>query len=258
MVQIISDFAPTSEENEKKVGYTRYQLGAVLLRDDFEVFELMRKTRNSICIIMDDCLVKALERTTKDHYIISFQHYIRQIQIFCDFLEAMDLYSVLAKIFKIFYQRDVAPPKVSYDLSGQVAFGSSDISLEMRGILSPTPGRHRLSAIAMAQESLGLSAKQSRRKLSPKGGKAKGFATLGNLPLVDAGDESKAPPLAMLSPGQVRAEISTLPLARARHEKITLATPLPLTGDSKFPVSPSKRISSDTSWIKASQAMGNP
>jgi hypothetical protein len=204
VIQTISEFVPATPQNEDKVGYTVYHLGAVLLRNDFEVFEWMRKTRNSMCKMMDDCLVKCLEKTTRDHNLITFQNYIRQIQTFCDALAEIDLYQVMVKVFKLFYRRDIAPPNVSYDLSGQFV-GASDMSLELRGILSPTPGQKRILAIVMAQEGLGLYVRQSgRAKFSSR---SKARASLPLMPLTKS-------PRPVFSPGQQRASMSVMLLNR--------------------------------------------
>jgi hypothetical protein len=78
---------PSLMQEEKKRGYNKFQLGAVLIRDGFSEFDNMQEL-NKKCIAMTESLADV----AGSQQIVLFEEYGKQFQKFCDVMADLGLY----------------------------------------------------------------------------------------------------------------------------------------------------------------------
>jgi hypothetical protein len=76
----LAKFIPSTSLDEEKMGYNKFELGAVLIQDGFQVYEILKGTRDIIVQLQATILKDIMSRDNMS--IIEF--YLRQIQSFCD------------------------------------------------------------------------------------------------------------------------------------------------------------------------------
>jgi hypothetical protein len=84
---------PTNTTQEKELGYTKWQLGAVLVRDGFEVYETMTMCRDMLNSSKESTLKYIADRQILDAIV----YYERQIVRFCDVMADLGLYDLMIK-----------------------------------------------------------------------------------------------------------------------------------------------------------------
>jgi hypothetical protein len=92
MEEIIK-WLPTNTTEEKELGYTKWQLGAVLVRDGFEVYETMTMCRDMLNSSKESTLKYIADRQILD----AIEYYERQIVRFCDVMADLGLYDLMMK-----------------------------------------------------------------------------------------------------------------------------------------------------------------
>ena len=98
----VKDYLPTSGQQEEKIGYDKFELGAVLIENDFKIYELMVTTRDLILKLHDKVLQHIT--TKNNHSIMNF--YMRQIQSFVDVMADLGLFFVMEKLLEL---RNIRP-----------------------------------------------------------------------------------------------------------------------------------------------------
>jgi hypothetical protein len=77
----LAKFIPSTSQDEEKMGYNKFELGAVLIQDGFQVYEILKGTRD-IILQLQATILKDIHMSRDNTSIIEF--YLRQIQSFCD------------------------------------------------------------------------------------------------------------------------------------------------------------------------------
>ena len=93
VVDELLSFIPTSGAEVKQCGYNKWQLGAVLIRDGFQVYEKM--------VVSGEILVSLKEKVLTgiaDKQILEqIDYYVKQVACFCDVMADLGLYEVMLK-----------------------------------------------------------------------------------------------------------------------------------------------------------------
>lgn len=85
---------PGSSAEAEAVGYNKFQLGAVLVKDGFKIYVYLVRQE----AILKELKVSVLERVGVDRQIIdSLSYYLRQIQSLCDVMADLELFDVMIK-----------------------------------------------------------------------------------------------------------------------------------------------------------------
>lgn len=92
-VQLEEKLAPSTSAQEKKLGYNKYHLGAVLVRDEFAEYERMTTCGETLKRLKDVCLTDIADKQILEE-IDSYQV---QWQRFCDLMADLGLYEVMLK-----------------------------------------------------------------------------------------------------------------------------------------------------------------
>ena len=107
----IKVYFPTTIQEEQEVGYSKFELGAVLVRDGFRIFEMMTTTRN-VLIELRDGHLKAILKPNSIHVM---DHYFRSIDTFCDIMADLGLYKLMQKCVELFRIRPRKKKKKRYN-----------------------------------------------------------------------------------------------------------------------------------------------
>jgi len=103
----INAFCPKTSANEKTVGYDKFELGAVLIKDGFQAYEVMTMSRDFIRELLAESLDGILDRNSKS--IIEF--YFRGVQSFIDVMADLGLVRLADQCVEIY--KEAARPKPS-------------------------------------------------------------------------------------------------------------------------------------------------
>jgi len=90
MFQLI-EWMPAVKKDEEKLGYSKWQLGAVLVRNGFEVYETMVLCRDTLHDARKECLDMIADRQTLD----AIDYYARQIDRFCSVMSDLGLMDLM-------------------------------------------------------------------------------------------------------------------------------------------------------------------
>jgi len=96
--QEIARFMPMTGADEEKVGYDKFELGAVMIEDGFHVYEHLKATKDIINDLQENVLSDALPSHQKS--IIQF--YARQVQSFCDVMADIGLFRLMEDIVEMY------------------------------------------------------------------------------------------------------------------------------------------------------------
>jgi hypothetical protein len=94
----IKVYFPTTTQEEQEVGYSKLELGAVLVRDGFRVFDLMTTTRDVLIELRDG----ALKNILKPNNVSVMTFYLRSIDSFCDTMADLGLYKLMNKCVELY------------------------------------------------------------------------------------------------------------------------------------------------------------
>jgi hypothetical protein len=120
----IENFLPKKAEDEKKAGYTKMELGAVLIRDGFRIYGFMVTTRDVIVRCRDQYLKGIL----KPNQLSILQFYLRSIDTFCDTLADVGLYKLMNKCNEIYSIRPRKRKKQPFKRDEHDALSASENS----------------------------------------------------------------------------------------------------------------------------------
>lgn len=84
----IKEMVPGTGEEEETLGYNKFMLGAILVRDDFSEYERMEYVYDAIQVMGEETLSVVADRV----HIEQFANYQIQFQRFCDLLADLGLY----------------------------------------------------------------------------------------------------------------------------------------------------------------------
>lgn len=89
VVSELENWIPFSDREEKKRGFTKFHLGAVLIRQGFHQYITMKAIEDAIVNI-----AKEVEQVADRQQHDLFKAYITQVQRFCDVMADLNLYEV--------------------------------------------------------------------------------------------------------------------------------------------------------------------
>jgi hypothetical protein len=87
---------PSTGAEEKKCGYNKFQLGAILIRDNFMAYDTMISSQAILEKYRDVPLTQIADRQIIDQ----IDYYSKKIQNFCDIMASLALYDVMMKCIK--------------------------------------------------------------------------------------------------------------------------------------------------------------
>jgi len=120
----IRDLIPSTGFEEDKRGYNKFQLGAVLVRDDFSEYERMKHINDVIQIMTDVTLSEIADRV----HLEQFANFQTQFARFCDVMADLGLYEVMMACRK-FSDDDVEDEDDSLT-EEETSFGSDSFVVE--------------------------------------------------------------------------------------------------------------------------------
>ena len=103
----INAFCPKTSKEEDKVGYDKFELGAVLIKDGFQAYEIMTTTQKHIQQLKDGPLADVLDRNQVS--ILNF--YFRGVQSFIDVMADLGLIGLAKQCLKVY--KKAPRPKAS-------------------------------------------------------------------------------------------------------------------------------------------------
>jgi len=93
IIKATEQLIPSTGADEKKCGFTKYQLGAVLVRDGFSEYERMKDVNDVVTVFRDEKLCDVADKQQLE----LFTAYGTQLQRFCDVMADLGLYEVMLK-----------------------------------------------------------------------------------------------------------------------------------------------------------------
>jgi hypothetical protein len=86
-------FIPTTVSEEKKCGYNKFQIGAVLVRDGFSIYGYMLSCRETLVEFVHDKLKNVADR----QIIEAVDYYNQKFHNFCDLMADLKIYEICKK-----------------------------------------------------------------------------------------------------------------------------------------------------------------
>jgi hypothetical protein len=96
----IRAYFPKTSADEDKVGYTKFNLAAVLVRDGFRVYDIMVTTRDYIIALRDGPLKQG--EILKANSTRIMEAYIKGIEKFCDTMADIGMYKLMNKCVELY------------------------------------------------------------------------------------------------------------------------------------------------------------
>ena len=84
-------FIPGTKADERQCGYSKFDLGAVLVRDGFTCFDNMKHLHESVLFMKESKLNQVADRQQLD----AFEYYSKKFQNFCDIMADLGLYELM-------------------------------------------------------------------------------------------------------------------------------------------------------------------
>jgi hypothetical protein len=84
---------PATAEDEETVGYDKFELGAVLIEDGFQVYEILKTTQD---------MIEKLKPVLPSDKVPTINFYLRQIQSFCDVMADLGLMGVMEDVLEMY------------------------------------------------------------------------------------------------------------------------------------------------------------
>jgi hypothetical protein len=94
----VARFMPSTGAEEAKMGYDKFELGAVMIEDGFHVYEHLKTTKDTIERLQELVLNEVLP-SNKQSII---QYYLRQVQTFCDVMADLGLFGLMERLMEIY------------------------------------------------------------------------------------------------------------------------------------------------------------
>jgi len=96
--KLLHQFMPTTQEVEEKMGYNKFELGAVLIADGFEVYEILKGVKDITTLMMKTSLEQATSSNSKG--VMTF--FIRQVDTFADVMADLGLLNLMEKVVEVY------------------------------------------------------------------------------------------------------------------------------------------------------------
>lgn len=120
----IDGYWPKKQEEEEKLGYTKFELAAVLVRDGFRVYGLMVATRDYV----ESLAQGALKEIIKPNQQSITQYYFRSLDSFTQTMADLGMYKLMQKCVEIYKVRPRTKKKKKYDRTQGDALSDSSMS----------------------------------------------------------------------------------------------------------------------------------
>ncbi|KAG7373573.1 ubiquitin family protein [Nitzschia inconspicua] len=91
----LQGLVPSLKAEERKLGYSKFHLGSVLIQQNFPQYVLMETVRNDLASI-GETMEEVLDRQQHD----AFGHYNKQVVRFCDIMADLDMYEIMKKCIR--------------------------------------------------------------------------------------------------------------------------------------------------------------
>ena len=149
----VATFCPKTSKDTDTVGYDKFELGAVLIQDGFQAYEIMLTNRDFIHELRDGPLQGLLDKNTLS--IIDF--YAREMQSFVDVMSDLGLFKLMTQCVHV-YQEEPRP----------------DLKAEPDILTEPVDRDEVVveSSHGQGPDQLGKQAKGRKSKTGGKGGKS--------------------------------------------------------------------------------------
>jgi hypothetical protein len=95
----LAKFIPSTSQQEETMGYNKFELGAVMIQDGFQVYEILKATRN-IILQLQATLFQDMALSRDSMSIMEF--YLRQISSFCDVMADLGLFGVMDSVVEMY------------------------------------------------------------------------------------------------------------------------------------------------------------
>jgi len=119
----IKRYWPKTQEDEQLVGYTKFELGAILVRDGFRVFAVMVTTKDYAISLRDGPLKGDKFLTPNSRSIMEF--YLKEIDSFCDTMADLGMYKLMKRMVDMYKIRPRKKKKKRFDRRKQGALSDS-------------------------------------------------------------------------------------------------------------------------------------
>ena len=100
--QVLIDLLPTTANMEKRVGYTKFHLAAVLIDNGFVAYDRLSLCDEIHCHFKTWCLQDVANKL----FLLEMDHYHNQLDIFCDILADLGLKGTAEKCLKFLHLDD--------------------------------------------------------------------------------------------------------------------------------------------------------
>merc|ERR1711971_175806 len=96
--KMVHEYFPKTKDDEAKVGYNKFNLAAILVRDGFQIYDLMVHSRRYITKLSEKGLRNILTPNNKS----IIQYYLTEIDGFCDCLADLGMFKLMVKCLELF------------------------------------------------------------------------------------------------------------------------------------------------------------
>lgn len=102
----VAKFCPKTSKDVDKIGYDKYELGAILIEDGFHVYEIMLTNLEFITQLCNGPLEGVLDKNE----LTIMDYYGREIQSFVDVMRDLGLVNLMKQCMAV-YQEETRPPR---------------------------------------------------------------------------------------------------------------------------------------------------
>jgi hypothetical protein len=107
----INDFMPKTSADEDKVGYDKFELGAILVQDGFYGYDLMVQTRDT----MEQITKLQLAGIADSNFLQIYQYYSTALDVFIQVMEDLGLFRIMRQCVEVVYKgkkrKELKPPE---------------------------------------------------------------------------------------------------------------------------------------------------
>jgi hypothetical protein len=103
--QSIHEFMPRTSAHEERVGYDKFELGAVLIQDGFHGYDLMVNTRD----YLEQTVQTQLEGVVDQNFIKILKYYSNELDSFVEVMEDLGLFNIMKQCVEVIYKGKERP-----------------------------------------------------------------------------------------------------------------------------------------------------
>ncbi len=135
----IEAYVPKTKALEKKCGYTKFELAAVLVRDGFRAYGLMTATRDYLVSLVTEG--GALSEVLKPNQLTIAMYYLLRLEAFQEFMADLGMYQMMEQCVEIYKIRPRNKKKKKFNRNGKkdALDDSTDDERAARKVQPPTP-----------------------------------------------------------------------------------------------------------------------